>query len=236
MAIRTILPQGMKTEEDDVPKKFTNIDTVDFDFRWNSKWKRVQAGWTVIMPKYLVNYAAYHLARKMFKRDSLKAWEETPPSKQKSGFPTIRDDVSEIKLQLKMVVKNPGIRHEFVDSLENKKDIEVLSGVAPEALDNATEPGAKQLSKEGENIPALPAGEEIEVLEKVEEKEIPPVVKKPEESKEGEAPPAEPIGSGKVETPKEGGFPCSECEFIAKSEFGLKSHMRTHKKPEGATQ
>lgn len=138
----TILPQGLDSEADDVPKKFTNIDKEDFEFRWDSKpfggvlpdrmrsWqeeiidtdatgkeigrrkvqryeflKPIAPNETVIMPKYLVNYAAMTLAKKMYKRDSLAEYKSTP-IEERIGFPKLRDEDEEKKLQEKMVAEN----------------------------------------------------------------------------------------------------------------------------------
>ena len=66
----TILPINVEGEPNDGPKKFTNIDKEDFEFSWDSIKYTVKAGETVSYPKYLVNYAAMHLARKIVKREA----------------------------------------------------------------------------------------------------------------------------------------------------------------------
>jgi len=220
MAIRTILPQGIDTEADDAIKKFTNIDTVDFDFSWDNKWKRVRAGATVQMTKYLVNYAAYHLARKMFKRDAVKSWEAIPPANRR-GLPAIHNDSEEVKLQIQMVAQNPGIVEDYLEK-SGKGKIEVLKGVKAEALDNIGDPN-EYTGGETDTPP------NVEVLEEV---------SKPTETTVGEEPePKAPVGQEQVkgetsETPK--GFKCDKCDFASSTNAGLKSHMRKHKNEEKA--
>lgn len=196
MAIRTILLQNEKVESNDVPAKFTNIDKEDFTFQWDGKKKLIKKGQTVTIQKYLVNYAAYHLAKKMVKRDLTEEWKNTPID-QRTGFPNITDERKEYGLQKQMVAKNNSPLVVPEDFKEEEK-VETLVG-----------------KEEGDKNPITgePDPDKVEVLDG---------------DDEAAEVPEEPVGP-QEEAPISEGFKCEQCDFIAKSEAGLKSHMRMHK-------
>ena len=99
----TILPQGLENESDDAPKKFKNIDTEDFVSTWGGRERIVKAGETVTEPKYLVNYMAMHLARKMYKR---KMFEGKSEAEKSIGIVRTVNPEEEYKLQIQMVADN----------------------------------------------------------------------------------------------------------------------------------
>ncbi len=175
----TILPQDEEKEPNDVPKKFTNIDKEDFSFNWDGRPYSVKAGETATYPKYLVNYAAMHLARKMHKRHMI------------DSFVPEREDRKHIELQNANIrIVNP--KHEI--ELQKKMVAANFEGEVP-APEPAPEPE--------DTVTEIPVG-----------------------VKEAQS------GTQTTETPKETpkpGVKCGECDFVAKSEFGLKSHMRKHK-------
>ena len=102
-----ILPP-VEGESFDAPKKFTNIDKEDFEFTWDNIKYTVKAGETVTLPKYLVNYAAMHLARKIVKREALEeaARSGKNPNDRLGAAVLIRDENKEMELQKKIVVAN----------------------------------------------------------------------------------------------------------------------------------
>lgn len=140
-------------EATDVVKKFTNIDNEDFRFTWDSVQYLVKAGETKDLPLYLVNYAAYHLARKIFKRKARAEAEKRGLDLGKGEY-KISDEEEEEKLRKEIVAAN---------------------------------------------LPEITLDKEPE---------------KKEEEKKIEGNPLK----------------CSQCEFIAKSKFGLTAHSRKHKK------
>ena len=99
----TILPQGLENESDDAPKKFRNIDTEDFICTWDNKQYIVKAGEIVTHPKYLVNYMAMHLARKIYKR---KIFEGKSEAERSIGILRFVNAEEEIKLMKEMVKDN----------------------------------------------------------------------------------------------------------------------------------
>ncbi len=108
----TILPQGLADESDDTPKKFRNIDTEDFTCMWGGIEHVVKAGEVVIKPKYLVNFLAMHLARKMYKR---KIFAGKSDMERSVGILRFVNAEEEMKLQKQMVVDN------FPESVEIPK-------------------------------------------------------------------------------------------------------------------
>jgi hypothetical protein len=99
----TVIPQGLENESDDAPKKFRNIDTEDFICTWDSKPYLVKAGEVVTHPKYLVNYMAMHLARKIYKR---KIFEGKTESERSIGILRFVNAEEEMKLMREMVKDN----------------------------------------------------------------------------------------------------------------------------------
>jgi len=99
----TILPQGLENESDDAPKKFRNIDNEDFICTWDNKPYIVKAGEVVTHPKYLVNYMAMHLARKIYKR---KIFEGKSELEKSVGILRFVNAEEEIKLMKEMVKDN----------------------------------------------------------------------------------------------------------------------------------
>lgn len=65
--------------------------------------KGIEPDEVVIMPKYLVNYAAMHLARKMYKR---KMYEGKTEAERSVGIVRIVNPEEEYKLQIQMVTDN----------------------------------------------------------------------------------------------------------------------------------
>lgn len=183
-------PEDGTDIEKDAPKKFTNVDSEPFEFTWDGRpfggmfpermsaskleftnsdgkpasktqyefLKGIEPGETVTMPKYLVNYAAMHLARKIYKRQAFASFQGTELEK-----------------------KNASIQ--FVNPAEEWKLMELMVA---------------------ENFPG---------------KEKPEVT----------MPTAETVVDSTQVTPKSELLSCDKCEFIAKSEAGLKAHQRKHK-------
>jgi hypothetical protein len=98
-----ILPDK-EGESYDTTKKFTNIDSEDFEFTWDGIKYTVKAGETVTYPKYLVNYAAMHLAKKIVKRE-VRA-EQKDDEHVRQGMYSVRNPEKEMELQQKMVAVN----------------------------------------------------------------------------------------------------------------------------------
>ena len=122
--------------------------------------KPILAGETVMMPKYLVNYAAMHLARKIYKRESFASFQGTEMEKKNAAIKFVNPQ-EEWKLMEQMVAKN------FPDKI----------------VEEAKMPTAE------------------DVIDKTQ--------------------------VDKTEQPT--GFKCDQCDFVAKSELGLKAHRRRHK-------
>jgi len=99
----TILPQGLENESDDAPKKFRNIDTEDFVCTWDGKEYLVKVGEVVSHPKYLVNYMAMHLARKIYKR---KIFAGKTEAERSIGILRFVNAEEEMKLMKEMVADN----------------------------------------------------------------------------------------------------------------------------------
>lgn len=99
----TILEINVPGEANDAPKKFTNIDKEDFEITWDNIKHIIKVGETVTFPKYLVNYAAMHLARKMYKR---KMYEAATETERKVGVIRFINAEEEMKLQQEMVKAN----------------------------------------------------------------------------------------------------------------------------------
>jgi hypothetical protein len=98
-----IIPQGLENESDDAPKKFRNIDTEDFVCTWDGKEHIVKAGEIIIKPKYLVNFMAMHLARKIYKR---KIFEGKTEAERSIGILRFVNAEEEMKLMKEMVKDN----------------------------------------------------------------------------------------------------------------------------------
>lgn len=116
-----ILPE-IEGEDVDTPKFFTNIDTEDFSCNWNGKDYTVRPGQTVSYPKYLVNYAAMHLARKMNKREALAKFQGSDLEKQHAYIKFV-DPINEMKLQALMVAKN--YQTEKEEEIVEEKKVEI---------------------------------------------------------------------------------------------------------------
>jgi len=191
-------PEDGTDIEKDAPRFFTNIDKEDFEFTWDSKpfggifpdrmksrqesitqralndkgfvdtvtgqktvydfVKPILAGETVTMPKYLVNYAAAHLARKIYKREAFAAFKGTAEEMKHAAIRFVNPE-EEIKLMKKMVAKN------FPDQIVEE--------------------------------PKLPDAKTVIDQSQV-DKTVNPLK-------------------------------CEDCDFISKSELGLKAHRRKHK-------
>jgi len=100
----SILP-NLESEAYDVPKKFLNIDNEVFTFHWDGREYVVHPGEVKDYPKYLVNYAAMHLARKIFKRQAFANFKGTEHEKGNANIKFV-DAKSERELQEKMVALN----------------------------------------------------------------------------------------------------------------------------------
>lgn len=68
--------------------------------------KPIEPGETVIMPKYMVNYAAMHLARKMIKRENMAAISAKNEEFVKHAAWKVRDEMKEKETQEKIVAAN----------------------------------------------------------------------------------------------------------------------------------
>ena len=98
-----LTPDVNKGETNDTPKKFKNIDTEDFEFSWDSVKTIVLAGQTIDLPLYKVNYAAMHLARKIYKR---KIFEGKTEAERSVGILRFVNAEEEMKLMKQMVADN----------------------------------------------------------------------------------------------------------------------------------
>ncbi len=98
-----LTPDENKGETIDTPKKFKNIDTEDFEFSWDDIKTIVPAGQTKDLPLYKVNYAAMHLARKIYKR---KIFEGKSEAERSIGIVRFVNPEEEWKLQQQMVADN----------------------------------------------------------------------------------------------------------------------------------
>lgn len=98
-----LVPDIEKGETTDTPKKFKNIDMEDFEFSWDNVKTIIKVGETISLPLYKVNYAAMHLARKIYKRIVLSSKTEI---EKKIGLFPLRNEEEEKKLQLQMVADN----------------------------------------------------------------------------------------------------------------------------------
>ena len=107
-----ILPQGLSDEADDIPKKFTNIDTEDFSQFWDGKEYIVKAGETGLYPKYLVNRMASNLARKIYKRQAYASFKGTDYEKGNASIRFVNPE-EEVKLMKLTVAANfPEVKQE----------------------------------------------------------------------------------------------------------------------------
>jgi len=104
MANIQILPQA-ENIPNDAPRKFKNIDNEEFGFSWDGLPYVVKAGATEIYPKYLVNYAAMHLARKIIKRAAFNEYK-TEEEKGNKLIRFVKPD-QELELMREMVQDNP---------------------------------------------------------------------------------------------------------------------------------
>lgn len=108
-----ILPQNEGVESNDTPKKFKNIDNENFELTWGNKpfggtlgdKTFMIPGEVVVMPKYLVNYAAMNLARKIYKRKAFAEFKGTEVEKA-NGMVRFVNPEEEIKLMKLMVADN----------------------------------------------------------------------------------------------------------------------------------
>ncbi len=98
-----LVPDIDKGETNDTPKKFRNIDTEDFEFSWDNVKTIVPAGAVIDLPLYKVNYAAMHLARKIYKRNIFAGKTEAERS---IGIVRFVNPEEEWKLQQQMVADN----------------------------------------------------------------------------------------------------------------------------------
>jgi len=108
-------------EPNDAPKKLTNFDIEDFEFGWNNVKYVLPAGETGTYPKYLVNFAAMHLARKIVKREARAAQKDDEHVRQ--AMYSIRDDLKEKELREKAVAANfPEKQEEVKEQQEAPKE------------------------------------------------------------------------------------------------------------------
>ena len=135
----------------DATKKFTNTDNEPFEFTYANIKYEVAPSETKSLPKYLVNYATHHLARKIFKRNALIGQDPNVRLGNIRIAPSLQEESALVK---------PMIAANFGEELKTEQ--------------TAKEP------------------------EKTEDKT--------EENK------------------------CSDCGFVAKSDFGLLVHKKKHKK------
>lgn len=131
-----ILPP-VEGEANDAPKLFHNFDNEDFEFSWDGITYKVKSGDIVSLPKYLVNYAAMHIARKIYKRESIKRFNGTKEERQVSIHVRDRSNdrvIAEIDLQKRAVAKN------FNEEELNKdeKEVKVLESIDSTNTTDAT--------------------------------------------------------------------------------------------------
>ena len=105
MPIVNVLPQGLEDEADDAPKKFRNIDTEVFVDSWDGIEHTVQPGEVVTKAKYLVNHMAWHLAKKIYKREAYAAFQGNEFDKQRAAVKVINPE-AQWKLMKQMVADN----------------------------------------------------------------------------------------------------------------------------------
>lgn len=127
---------NVNEESNDVPKKFTNIDTEDFEINYllegtNKYHTWVKAGETVTLPKYLVNFACTHLARKMVKRQLMAKAKAEGKNLAKDDYP-IRDENIEKELHIKMIAEN-------LPKKEEPKEVQ-KSEVSEKPIEGSEEP------------------------------------------------------------------------------------------------
>lgn len=111
-------------ESNDAVKKFTNIDKEDFEFTYvirpgEQTTQKIKAGETVDLPKYKVNFAAFHLAKKVVKREAIEEFQKKFPKHQLGRADiSVRNEEKEKELQQKMVAAN------FLKTEESKESEE----------------------------------------------------------------------------------------------------------------
>lgn len=130
MPIVNVLPQGVENEADDAPMKFRNIDTEVFTDSWDGIEHTVQPGEVVTKAKYLVNHMAWHLSKKIWKREAYNAFKGTEMEKQRAAVQVI-NPAEQWKLMKKMVADNfPEEKIEeptmpTADNVVDKKQVEI---------------------------------------------------------------------------------------------------------------
>lgn len=89
--------------------------------------KGIEPGEVVIMPKYLVNYAAMHLARKMFKRQAIDNYVPEKADRKELEIPNARIQIvnadKEMALQKQMVSDN--FESEKEEKEEKVEEVEI---------------------------------------------------------------------------------------------------------------
>ena len=128
----SILPSS-EEEAFDAPKKFLNIDTEKFEFTWDGKLYVVHPGEVAMYPKYLVNYAAMHLAKKIYKRQMFANFKGTEMEKGNANIKFV-DAKEQKNLQDKMVALN------FPDRVEVGRTTETTTTNVPQETSVPTQP------------------------------------------------------------------------------------------------
>lgn len=108
MSIFPVIP-FKEGETNDTPKLFTNTDKEDFEFSYkgsDDRWIKyvIKPNETRTFPKYLVNYAATHLTKKIMKREAFAA--EPDEKIRKMGLIKWDNEEEAKELSAKMVAKN----------------------------------------------------------------------------------------------------------------------------------
>ena len=96
-----MFPERMSVEEIDE----TNPDGTVMKRKVYEVTKPFEPGETVTMPKYLVNFAAMHLARKIWKRTAVSNFQGTEYEKKNAAIKIVNPE-EEVRLMNKMVAAN----------------------------------------------------------------------------------------------------------------------------------
>lgn len=104
-----MFPERMKLNQEQVAGRAVNdkgfVETMTENKTVYEFLKPILPGETVTMPKYLVNYAAMHLARKIYKREAFAAFQGTEMEKRNAAIKFVNPE-EEMKLMKKMVAAN----------------------------------------------------------------------------------------------------------------------------------
>lgn len=136
-----VLPERMKswqekiieTDAEGKPRKNEQGEIISRTVTKYEILRPIQSGEIVIMPKYLVNYAAMHLAKKMVKRQAIEDYIPEKPERKEIELAnariTVRNPEKEMELQKKMVAANFEEQPKKEEVKEEKKEETPSGGV-----------------------------------------------------------------------------------------------------------